>query len=220
MENNQLYHHGILGMKWGVRRFQNKDGSLTKAGKKRYGDDADETKAKKKAEKKSVKDMSDDELNKALQRAQTEVQYKRSQDELSSTGKKFFKAVRDKVLAPAATAAAENFVRKALTKWGDDILQKNPSEIDRLKKEYEKLDLQDKIKRIKNEEDSKLWESRTKKLEYENKKKDQRNSDLKRDFDYDQTKKAYDDWKAKDETTRSGETFVAGLLEAPKEVDR
>lgn len=31
-----LAHHGILGMKWGVRRFQNKDGSLTAAGKKRY----------------------------------------------------------------------------------------------------------------------------------------------------------------------------------------
>ena len=30
-----LEHHGILGMKWGVRRFQNKDGSLTPAGKKR-----------------------------------------------------------------------------------------------------------------------------------------------------------------------------------------
>lgn len=33
---NQLYHHGIKGMKWGVRRFQNKDGSLTAAGKTRY----------------------------------------------------------------------------------------------------------------------------------------------------------------------------------------
>lgn len=31
-----LYHHGILGQKWGIRRYQNKDGSLTKAGKKRY----------------------------------------------------------------------------------------------------------------------------------------------------------------------------------------
>lgn len=31
-----LQHHGILGMKWGVRRYQNSDGSLTNAGKKRY----------------------------------------------------------------------------------------------------------------------------------------------------------------------------------------
>lgn len=33
-----LQHHGILGQKWGVRRFQNADGSYTAAGKKRYGD--------------------------------------------------------------------------------------------------------------------------------------------------------------------------------------
>lgn len=34
--NNELYHHGIKGMKWGVRRYQNPDGSLTTAGKKKY----------------------------------------------------------------------------------------------------------------------------------------------------------------------------------------
>lgn len=36
----ELYHHGIKGMKWGIRRFQKKDGTLTSAGKKRYADDS------------------------------------------------------------------------------------------------------------------------------------------------------------------------------------
>lgn len=34
--DGELYHHGVKGQKWGVRRYQNKDGSLTKAGRKRY----------------------------------------------------------------------------------------------------------------------------------------------------------------------------------------
>lgn len=32
----ELYHHGVQGMKWGVRHYQNKDGSLTPAGEKHY----------------------------------------------------------------------------------------------------------------------------------------------------------------------------------------
>jgi hypothetical protein len=38
--NGELYHHGVKGMKWGVRRYQNKDGSLTPAGKKRLSEKA------------------------------------------------------------------------------------------------------------------------------------------------------------------------------------
>lgn len=57
-EDAYLAHHGILGMKWGIRRYQNTDGSLTAAGKKRYGGNTykedranDVIKAKKQAER-------------------------------------------------------------------------------------------------------------------------------------------------------------------------
>lgn len=36
--NNELYHHGVLGQRWGVRRYQNEDGSLTPEGEKRYSE--------------------------------------------------------------------------------------------------------------------------------------------------------------------------------------
>lgn len=48
MNEYELYHHGTKGMKWGVRRYQNKDGSLTPAGQKRYDRDQRENAGKKK----------------------------------------------------------------------------------------------------------------------------------------------------------------------------
>ena len=39
-QSNNLTHHGIKGQKWGVRRFQNEDGTLTSQGKKRYASEA------------------------------------------------------------------------------------------------------------------------------------------------------------------------------------
>lgn len=51
MVNNQLCHWGVKGMRWGVRRYQNKDGSLTNAGKKRYERDQRENAGKKKGNK-------------------------------------------------------------------------------------------------------------------------------------------------------------------------
>ena len=60
-----LQHYGILGMRWGIRRFQDKSGRLTAAGKKRYGDDLSNG-APEKASSKTQKEVGDSFIEKKL----------------------------------------------------------------------------------------------------------------------------------------------------------
>ena len=64
---DELCHYGIKGQKWGVRRFQNSDGSYTSEGKRR---------AQQQEKKDPVKEMKDEDLRKAITRLSLENKYK------------------------------------------------------------------------------------------------------------------------------------------------
>lgn len=77
--SNELYHWGIKGMKWGVRRYQNPDGTLTAAGKQRYSDgDASGTSETTKTAKttKNPKKMSTEQLQDEVRKKQLRNQLK------------------------------------------------------------------------------------------------------------------------------------------------
>lgn len=101
MEGTVLTHWGIKGQKWGVRRYQNKNGSLTPAGKKRYSDEYHED-YKKAHQPKSVKTMSDKELRERLNRLNMEKQYSQLSTSTVSKGKKTV----DSIIKIGTTTAA------------------------------------------------------------------------------------------------------------------
>lgn len=78
-----LAHYGIRGMKWGRRRYQNKDGSLTPAGRARYSDDSNEAYNLK---RKGVDKLSNAELKKLNQRMDLEQKYRQLNPSLISKG--------------------------------------------------------------------------------------------------------------------------------------
>lgn len=109
MDNKVIIHAGIKGMKWGIRRYQNKDGSLTPAGRKRYSQNSvEEHEDYKKAHAKtSVKSMSNAELKATNNRLQMERQYT-DLTKKHSAGKKIVTGI----LVGAATGVASSYASK------------------------------------------------------------------------------------------------------------
>ena len=138
MSSNELTHHGIKGMRWGVRRYQNKDGSLTKAGRKKMAKlDKEYSKLigqnrNRNAESPNTRlsKMTDDEIRARINRINLERDYLdliNNQDSINkqSEGKSFIKTVRSDVIKPVAI----DLGRQALKSGGVKILNtlvKNP----------------------------------------------------------------------------------------------
>lgn len=187
--NSELYHHGTKGMRWGIRRYQNKDGSLTPAGKKRLKAESaalkkeeetlknqkatkakfDRLEAKRKSiedqkkalkgsgdtkkdddatqtpAKKSVKDMSDNELANEIRRIQMERQYEAltAQPEQINGGKAFVKDFMAKAAIPALQEAGKSLIKDSLLKAGKKYLglegENTEDAVDKMAKEVKRM---------------------------------------------------------------------------------
>lgn len=133
MNSNELMHHGIHGMHWGVRRYQNKDGSLTAAGRKRINQLDSEyqrltdkklskssesnTVKKTSAKPKKISEMTNEEIQEKINRIRLERTLESLTPKEISSGEKFAKFIGDstvKIAKERGTKVAGDLFEKKL----------------------------------------------------------------------------------------------------------
>ena len=124
---NELYHFGIKGMHWGVRRYQNLDGSLTNAGKKHYGN------------------MSNDKLQKSLykqvKKARADQSNRSNQWNVNNTIGKNSKAVQDRYREDLQKYRSSDEYKRAVKKMTelDKKAEKGKIDLDQYEEQYENI---------------------------------------------------------------------------------
>lgn len=133
MNSNELMHHGIHGMRWGVRRYQNKNGSLTAAGRKRINQldseyqrltgkklsESSESNTVKKtsAKPKKISEMTNEEIQEKINRIRLERTLESLTPKEISSGEKFAKFIGDstvKIAKERGTKVAGDLFEKKL----------------------------------------------------------------------------------------------------------
>lgn len=164
----ELLHSGRKGMHWGVRLYQNKDGSLTPLGRVHYRKERkkqikQELKDAAKAEKRELKEakkkkntvqslanMSDDELRAAIARKQLEAQYMSYMPKKEkSRGRKFAEKFIDEAVIPGLTSAGKDAIERALK----DV---TTAQLDKAKKKREKSNKKKTTAQILEEQENQL----------------------------------------------------------------
>jgi len=177
---NELYHHGILGMRWGVRRWQYKDGSLTPAGKKRAAKLAKKYRETTSSEispavktKRKIEDMSNEELAERVVRNRLEADYMRSLSDKQAMIKKtepFIKKFTKETLLPKLASSLGDALKRHTDKIIDDLWEEKLGPAMGI----DKYDMAKQIKSAKSKADLKR--------------------ELNRIIEEDARKRMYDDW--------------------------